>query len=354
MKSFILFFCVISFASCNQKDIKKQYVGEAQGTTYQITSYSNLNNDLSQDIDSILKGIDQSLSLYIDESTISKVNDTNIVIEVDDYFSKVFNLSKHINKVTNSAFDPTVFPLVKSWGFGPNKTPYIDTSKIDSLLQYVNYENVTFEFDENHFSESSLKRCDSITFKPIAIIKKQNPNIQLDFNAIAQGFTADVISDHLKIEGVSNYLIEIGGEVIANGTKPNNISWKVGIDKPLENSKTRELQIVLNLENRALATSGNYRQYYIKDGIKYAHTINPKNGFPVIHSLLSATVIANTCAEADAYATAFMVMGLDSSILFLNSPEGKELDAYFIFSDENGEWNTFQTKGINKLINKED
>jgi len=352
LKSYIFFFALSLFISCKTGSEKKIYVGEAQGTTYQITIFTDQNKNYSEDIDSILKNIDQSLSLYIDESTISKVNDTNTVIPVGVYILQVFNTSKHIYETTNGAFDPTILPLVKSWGFGPNKTPYIDTNKIDSLLEFVNYEEVSFEFDAQHFPESILKRCDSIKFKPKGFIKKQNPYIQLDFNAIAQGFTVDVISEHFKREGINNYLIELGGEVIANGTKPNNVSWKVGIDKPLENSQTRELQIVLDLKNKALATSGNYRQFYIKDGIKYAHTIDPKNGFPVIHSLLSATVIANTCAEADAYATAFMVMGLDSSIQFLKSIEGRKLDAYFIYTDEEGNWKTYESDGISKLISE--
>lgn len=350
MKSYIFFFALSLFISCKTDSEKKIYVGEAQGTTYQITIFTDQNKNYSEDIDSILKDIDQSLSIYINGSTISNVNDTNTVIQVDNYFLQVFNTSKHIYDATDGAFDPTVLPLVKSWGFGPNKTPYIDTNKIDSLLELVNYDGITFEFDAKDFPESSLKRCDSIKFKPKGIIKKQNSYMQLDFNAIAQGFTVDVISDHFKREGINNYLIELGGEVIANGAKPNNVSWKVGIDKPLENSQTRELQVTIDLNNKALATSGNYRQYYIKDGIKYAHTINPKTGFPVKHSLLSATVIANTCSEADAYATAFMVMGLKSSIKFLNSIEGEKLDAYFIYADDEGNWNTHVTSGISNLI----
>jgi len=177
---------------------------------------------------------------------------------------------------------------------------------------------------------------------------KSNPAICLDFNAIAQGYSVDVISKYLESKEVENYCVEIGGEVFAKGTKANGKRWNVGIEKPVDNSEERELKATIYLENKGLTTAGNYRKFYIENGIKYSHTIDPATGYPVRHSLLSVSVIADNCIDADAYDTAFMVMGLEKSLAFLK--EHKELEAYFIYSDKDGKMKTYETDGLKELL----
>ena len=295
------------------------------------------------------------MSLYLDNSTINKVNGTDTIIEIDLYFHQVFNASKDIYIATQGAFDPAVLPLVDGWGFGKDKTPTIDSTKMDSLLALVDFQGVSLGLDHQLNLDHALKRyCDSAQVEIKYVLNKNKPHIQLDFNGIAQGFTVDVISDYLLNYGVNNYMIELGGEVIARGRKPNNQPWKIGIDQPLENADERKLQAIAPLVNKAMATSGNYRQFYVQNGIKYAHTINPKTGYPVTHSLLSATVITNDCALADGYATAFMVMGVDRSKEFLRINPQLGLDVLFIYANAEGEWETFASEGMKELIQQVD
>lgn len=351
MKPYILFLCSICFFSCGDQTKEQVFYGEAQGTTYTIKLYSQDNINYSTAIDSILRYIDQSLSLYIDNSTISRVNQKDTFIGTDFYFQQVFLKSQEVYQATQGAFDPTVLSLVKGWGFGKNKTPSIDSYRVDSLLKLVNFKGISMRLDHQLQLHQTLKRyCDSAQIKTKYLLEKSEPNIQLDFNAIAQGFTVDIISNFLNNSGVKNYMIELGGEVFASGKKPNNVLWKIGIDKPIDNPEKRELQAIVVLENKAMATSGNYRQFYIKDGVKYAHTIDPKTGYPVTHSLLSATVLANECAFADAYATAFMVMGVEKSKQFLKENPKLGLEALLIYANEAGSWETFTTNGMKDLL----
>ena len=355
MKLFSLFLFCILWLSCSDQPRIQEYLGEAQGTTYHIKLVSLDGTDHSAAIDSILVDIDQSMSLYLDNSTINKVNGTDTIIEIDLYFHQVFNASKDIYIATQGAFDPAVLPLVKGWGFGKDKTPTIDSTKMDSLLALVDFQGVSLGLDHQLNLDHALKRyCDSAQVEIKYVLNKNKPHIQLDFNGIAQGFTVDVISDYLLNYGVNNYMIELGGEVIARGRKPNNQPWKIGIDQPLENADERKLQAIVPLVNKAMATSGNYRQFYVQNGIKYAHTINPKTGYPVTHSLLSATVITNDCALADGYATAFMVMGIDRSKEFLRINPQLGLDVLFIYANAEGEWETFASEGMKELIQQVD
>ncbi|MCB0410235.1 MAG: FAD:protein FMN transferase, partial [Flavobacteriales bacterium] len=202
---------------------------------------------------------------------------------------------------------------------------------IDSLLKFVDFNQVSIN--------------DSL-------VMKINPGTMLDFNAIAQGYSVDVLALFLEEKGIENYMVEVGGELRVKGVNKNDTLWRVGIDKPIENNRERELQAIISLENSSLATSGNYRKFYEKDGVKYSHTINPLTGYPVQHSLLSVTVIAPTCALADAYATAFMVLGLEKSKQIVeNNPD---LEAFFIYSNEKNEMETFATKQIRKFIELND
>jgi len=311
--------------------------------------------DHSTAIDSILLEIDKSMSLYLDNSIINKVNRIDTIVATDSYFYNVFISSKMIFNATQGAFNPAVLPLVNGWGFGKDKTPTIDSAKVDSLLPLVDFQGVSMGFDHKLNLSQALKRyCDSAQVEIKYVLTKNKPHIQLDFNGIAQGFTVDVISDYLLNYGVNNYMIELGGEVIARGRKPNNQPWKIGIDQPLENADERKLQAIVPLVNKAMATSGNYRQFYVQNGIKYAHTINPKTGYPVTHSLLSATVITNDCALADGYATAFMVMGVNQSKEFLRTNPQLGLDVLFIYANTEGEWETFASEGMKELIQQVD
>ena len=250
------------------------------------------------------------------------------MVELDFYFTDIFNLSKEIHSNTTGAFDPTVGPLVNAWGFGFTDRMKVDQNVVDSLLPLVNFHKV--KIAENK-------------------VIKEDSRIQFDFNAIAQGYSVDLVGKLLESKGIENYLIDIGGEVLAKGKKPNGDLWEVGIEKPKDNASYGEgLQAIVKLENKALATSGNYRKFYEVNGIRYSHTIDPKTGYPVQHSLLSVSVLADECATADAYATAFMVLGLEKSKTLLN--EFKNLDAYFIYSDEHGNLKTFFTREFTDIL----
>ena len=317
------------FFSC-QEAVKKQEIkvtGFAQGTTYHINYISTDGINYERAIDSVLIEIDNSMSTYQKTSIISKFNQADSIMEVDPFFLEVFNISKEVYHVSEGAFDPTVAPIVNAWGFGFENTEKTDSATIDSLMQFVGFDKI--------------KRVKNT-------IVKENKGIMLDFNAIAQGYSVDVLCKMLEQNGITNYLVEVGGELRAKGKNMNDTLWRVGIDKPLPDLKTRELEAVVNLNNKALATSGNYRKFYVKNGVKYAHTINPKTGYPVQHTLLSATVIANNCALADAYATVFMVVGLEKSKTILAN--NKELSGLLIYSDEKNKLTTFITDGMKEFI----
>jgi len=335
MKKLYLFICLsIVFVSCNvppQKNIKVFFEGKAQGTFYAVTYFEKDGKNFHQEIDSILKAFDKSVSIYDSLSIISRVNRNDSTAVLDKIFIDNFNISKEIYNKTKGAFDITVGPLVNAWGFGLKNKAGIDSAMIDSLLKFVN-SNLISIIDNK--------------------ISKKDSRIKIDFNAIAQGYSVEVIAEFLESKGIGNYLVEIGGEIIGKGKKDDDKFWLVGIDKPSDDGNyERELKAKIILKNKALATSGNYRKFYIKDGIKYSHTINPKTGYPVQHSLLSVTVITDDCSSADAYATSFMVMGLEKTKTFLS--KNKQIDAYLIYSDENGNIKTFFTEGINEILVEE-
>jgi thiamine biosynthesis lipoprotein len=331
----IITICLILFAvGCTEtepinKEIKVE--GLAQGTSYHITYYSNEGINYQRAIDSLLIEIDNSLSTYQPRSIISKFNQADSIQKVDKLFMDVFNDAKLVFKVTDGAFDPTVAPIVNAWGFGFKNLENTDSTFIDSLLRFVNFNAVTI--------------VDSF-------VVKSNPNIMLDFNAIAQGYSVDVLADFIEEKGIANYMVEVGGELRVKGKNSNNKFWRIGIDKPIENNENRDLQAIVNLDNIALATSGNYRKFYEKNGVKYSHTLNPKTGYPVQHTLLSATVLAKTGSLADAYATAFMVLGLEKSKEIVAS--NPDLAVLFIYVDEKNEFQTFASQEISKFIELND
>jgi len=303
--------------------------GFAQGTTYHITYASRSNSDLRLSVDSLLSAFDQSLSIYEPASVISRTNRNEPGTELDDKFIRVFNKSAEVFEKTGGAFDITVGPIVNALGFGSTDTLTVDSTHIDSLLAFVGMEKV-------RISGRSLIKAD--------------PRIVLDVNAIAQGYAVDLVCELLESNGIRRYMVEIGGEVRARGRNPGNRPWRIGVDKPLEgnNLPGENLQAIVSLKNQSLATSGNYRRFYVRDGIKITHTIDPHTGYPVVSNLLSATVVASDCMTADAYATAFMVFGLDRSIAFLQ--ENTFLQALLIYSDETGAFRMYISDGLkNKL-----
>ncbi len=329
---YLIVFVVLLF-SC--KEHKQEFVrndanGAALGTTYSLIYFSEQTLDLKLQIDSVFTVINQSLSTYIPESDISKINRGDSTLVVDTMFQEVFELSKEVNKTTKGYFDPTVGTLVNAWGFGPGKQIALDSSKVDSLLKYVGFNKVSLTREHR--------------------IKKENSNIYFDFNAIAKGYAIDRLAVMMNNYGIHNYLLEVGGELVAKGINPNkNKSWVVGIDDP-QVIEGRQLKLMIKLEDKAMASSGNYRKFRVDEstGKKYVHTINPITGYTKNGTTLGVTIIASSCAEADAYATSFMVMELKEVKMLLNN--NKTLEAYIIYLDNNGETQEFMTKGIKELI----
>lgn len=287
--------------------------GQIFGTFYSITYQCD--NDLQKEIEAELKKVDQALSMFNKESIISKIN-RNEKVELNEMFLQVFTLAQKVSQDTDGAFDITVAPLVNAWGFGFKTGDQPSVASIDSLMSTVGYNKISLKGRQ---------------------VFKENKNTMLDCSAIAKGYGSDVVAAFLKKRGIENFMVEIGGEVVTQGISEKRVPWRIGVTKPTEDSLSigDELQTVLNVTNKAMATSGNYRNFYYKDGKKYAHTIDPKTGYPVQHSLLSATVLANNCATADAYATSFMVMGIEKAKAVLD--RHPELMAYFIYSDKKGE-----------------
>lgn len=293
------------------------------GTMYSVTYQSK--TDLKSEIDSMLKVFDGSLSPFNDTATISRINRNEQVI-ADELFTTVFRRSMEISQATNGAFDITVAPLVNTWGFGFKQGRFPDSLMVDSLLQITGYQKVSMTEEGE--------------------VTKQDERMMLNCSAIAKGFAVDVIANLLKSKGVENMMVDIGGEVVVCGKNPHSKKWRIGINKPVDDSlaTNQELQTVVEITDAAMATSGNYRNFYYNNGKKYAHTIDPHTGYPVQHSLLSATVVANDCMTADAYATAFMVMGVEKAMEMAES--NPEIEAMFIYSDEEGKNQTCQTSGF--------
>jgi FAD:protein FMN transferase len=330
----IILFCLLPIvSSCKTKHEFESFNGFAQGTTYSIVFESSkkiVSDSLKPKVEKILHDFDMSLSLYIDSSILSRIN-RNEDVKVDSFFDEVFKKSAVISEMTGGAFDVTVGPLVRAWGFGPDDRKNFSEQKRDSLLRLVGMEKV------------------SITNGKVI---KNDPGINLDFNAIAQGYSVDVVSSYFNDIGINNYLIEIGGEVRAKGTKNGNL-WRIGIDKPEDNNiiPGQSLQAIIKITDKSLATSGNYRKFYVEDGIKYSHTIDPKTGYPARNRLLSATIIADDCATADGIATACMVMGHEKSIEFIN--HNPQFSAYFVISDDSGNYKTWISESLKEFLTEE-
>lgn len=336
MKKLPCFLMVLTIflLGCNDTVKKAELVhliGETQGSTYSIKYFDAENKNYQSSIDSILKKVDESMSTYLPESIISQINRSKKRVKVDTLFKEVFDKSVEIWKQTDSLFDPTVGALVNAWGFGPDGKITLDSLKIDSILQFTGLEKV------------SLNQRDYFI--------KQDSRTQIDFNAIAQGYTVDLVAEFLDVKNIENYLVEIGGEIRAKGKNlSNNFDWLVAIDNP-QAKEYRSFIATLKLKNMALATSGNYRKFYIDSatGEKFVHTIDPKTGYPKKSNVLSASVLAADCATADGYATALMAMDLDKSKVLLDSL-AQTIDAFIIYFDKNQKVRKHITPGFSNYI----
>ncbi|MBN3520787.1 FAD:protein FMN transferase [Algoriphagus lutimaris] len=301
--------------------------GKTMGTTYNITYLDEKGRDFQTSIDSILVVFNQSLSTYIPESELSRFNIGDTLEFELPYLLPVLQASKEINQKTDGAFDPTVGPLVNIWGFGPSGPELKDSVDIQNLLKLVGFEKVDFDSKE---------------------VRKSLHDIYLDFSSIAKGYGVDVVADLLREKGINNYLVEIGGELVARGVNESGELWKVGVNRPEESANASDLFSIIALQDKAMATSGNYRNFYVRDSIKISHTINPETGYPVEHNLLSATVLADDCMTADAYATALMVMGTEKAIAL--DEELEEIQIFLIYSDSNGDYQTFASPEIKPYL----
>ena len=286
--------------------------GMVFGTTYSITYQAD--SSLHTSIKKELQKVDEALSPFNKQSVITAVNE-NRNMTVNKMFADVFLMAEKISEDTDGAFDITVAPLVNAWGFGFKSGKHPSRHDIDSLKTIIGYKKVSL---------NDLR------------VTKTDPRVMLDCSSIAKGYGSDAVAAMLERHGVKNYMVEIGGEIVTKGISQKRMPWKIGVTKPIDDSLSlsQEIQCIINVTDKAMATSGNYRNFYYHGGKKYAHTIDPKTGYPVQHSILSATVLANNCATADAYATAFMVMGMEKAQKLLE--RHPELMAYIIFADKDG------------------
>ena len=326
----LLILLLFSFISCINKNQGQLTYQENTGkifNTYYRIKYE-YNRSLEKEIQEELQKFDNSLNPFNKNSIITHVNKNNAV-KLDSFFIEVFNKAMEVSRNSNGAFDITVAPLVNLWGFGFENIDNINQQTIDSIKQFVGFEKITIE-DDN--------------------IVKSDPRVMLNMSAIAKGYAVDVISRLLERHGIENYMVEIGGEIRMSGVNDKGKCWLIGLEKPVDDNigLSAEIQTTLRICNKAIATSGNYRNYYIKDGKKYAHTINPNTGYPSEQNILSVSVIADDCMTADACATAFMVLGLEESLTLIKTLP--TTDAYFIYVDEDNVVKSIYSDGFEQFL----
>ena len=320
---------LVMLAACGRQPQRIVLQGLAQGSYYAVTYFDEENRNFQPKIDSIFHAVDMSVNLWVDSSIISKVN-RNEDVTLDSIFIDNFNIAQEAARLSDGYFDPTISPIVAAWGFSYKSGDSITPQLIDSLKQLVNYRKICIENGK---------------------VIKENPDMKLDFNAIAQGYTSDMIAAFLESRGINNYLVDTGGEIMARGSKPNGQPWIVGIEKPAENWDSEQVvQTRIALRDKGLVTSGSTRKYVERNGRRYSHCIDPKTGYPVEHNVLSATVLAENSVWADALASICMVMGMEKSLPLIESMDGVE--AYYIFVNEQNELETFATEGFRELLIK--
>ena len=327
---YTLYLFTVCFFSCTSSDntILITNSGKAQGSYYHIKYMSEMGEDFHSQIDSILLEVDSSLSIYKPYSLISALNNGE-KLKTDSLFNRVFFAAERVYIETEGSYDCSVRPLVREWGFYKDKLGNkfkVDSIRIINLLKNVGFNKIQLLND-------------------YLLLPK---GVSIDFNSIAQGFTVDLIAEYLESNNIQDYLIEVGGELLSRGKNDDGNIWRVGVDKPSENIDfDKRFQFILDLEDKALATSGSYRNFYIQDGVKYSHTINPFTGFPAKNKLLSVTVIHDNCMLADAYATAFMVMGVRKAKIFaLNN----NIEIYLVYTGKDGNWKTYVSSNMQKRI----
>ena len=321
--------CSLLFSACQPE---KQYYEES-GTVFHTLYHIKYEAPqlLTEKIDAEFQKFNLSLNPFNPNSIIAKVNN-NEPVEIDEWFKEVFNKSMEVSRHSDGIFDITCAPLINVWGFGFSKKDSVTPAMIDSLKTFVGYQKVRLEGNN---------------------VLKEDPRILLNCSAIAKGYACDVIARLLEKEGIENYMIDIGGEVVMKGVNPNGICWRIGINVPEDdstNTKNQYDEIVQLCKKGAIATSGNYRNFYVKDGKKYAHTIDPRTGYPAEQNILSATIVADECITADAYATAFMAMGLEKARQMADSIPG--IEYYVIYSDENGKHQVEYSEGMLPFLPK--
>jgi len=331
----LVLFVSVTFSSCSDEPhlVEKSLAGYVIGTTYHIKYLSEDGKGYQVQIDSIYDAIIKSMSTYVPTSDISRINRGDTTVVVDQMFVDVYNASGKIWKESDGIFDPTIGIMVNAWGFGPKgQLNNLTESKVKELMRTVGF--------------------DKTRILPNGVFQKDFPETQIDFNAIAKGYTLDRVAAFFDQKGIDNYLIEIGGEIVAKGRKIDGSKWRIGIDDPNQN-EDRPLSAIVDITDKAMATSGNYRRFRVDSltGEKYVHTINAKTGFTSRSNMLSASVMAENCTLADGYATTFMAMGLEKTKEFLS--KHPELEAYLIYVDEEGNWQTYMTKEFSKSLEKE-
>ncbi|NLZ94979.1 MAG: FAD:protein FMN transferase [Bacteroidales bacterium] len=317
-KHIALFLFTVLLIGCTSSNKEEELTyhhdsGEIFHTSFHIKyEYSR---SVKEEILEALERFDKSLNPFRENSIIHNVNN-NIPVELDSLFIEVFNKSMEVSRKTDGKFDITASPFINAWGFGFKDMDNVTPEKIDSMKAFVGYEKIRIED---------------------GIVVKDDARVQINTSAIAKGYSSDIVADVLKSFGITNYMVEIGGEIAMSGTNEKGHCWRIGIDKPTDDSLAmqRELQLVLSICDKAVATSGNYRNYYMKDGVKYSHTIDPQTGYPSEKDILSATIVADDCMTADAYATAFMALGVEKSVEVAKTITG--LDYYFIYTKPDGE-----------------
>ena len=328
-KKYLSLFLIVFGTSAAFCQLESAYIeGATQGTSYHITYLDTKHRNLQPEIEKLLVNFDFSVSTYNPFSIITRVNQNDKVVRVDKYFKACFKKAKEVWKNTEGAFDPTVLPLTNAWGFGPGRKLTIQKNKIDSILQFVGFQLIKLKGNK---------------------IVKEDPRVELDFNAFAQGYSVDVVSNFLNKKGIKSYIVEIGGEVYAKGTNLNDKAWTVNLEQPKDNKESINNFIASAiLKNCAISTSGNNRRFFIENGIKYAHHLDPKTGYPAKNNLLSASLFANNCITTDANATGVLVMGLDKAKIFLQ--KHPEIKALLIYSDESGNYNYYKANGVDKIL----
>lgn len=325
---------LLTVCSCSRQAKPIMLQGEAQGTYYSIVYYDDQQRDMQESVDSLLKDFDQTASLWVEQSLLRRIN-RNETDTLNALLADMLQKSLDICKYTEGCFDCRVGRLVQAWGFSFKQQESLSNAQIDSLLHYAR-GNVAIDT----LADGTM------------LIRKEYPETELDFNAIAQGYSVDLIATMFEQRGIHNYLIDVGGEVIARGCKEDGSPWCVGIERPAENKYSqREVEAAVNLKDLSVVTSGNYRKYYEKEGVRYSHTIDPVTGSPVQHSLLSASVVDEHSWRADALATAMMVMGKEKALAFAaKHPEDPAMQRMYFIYDKDGEYETYATEGFKKMM----